>query len=178
MKQSKQAGFTLIELIIVIVILGILAVTASPKFLDIQGDARKSTLEGLAASLKGAVNIAHSKALVSGVANSANQAFDLDGDGVNETLDFQYPEGDDVATILTILDINGAQANATGVEWELDANNSGGANNHPATRIFPVGDFINDGDGFDNDNLDCYVEYEMESASGAEPTITVVSTGC
>ena len=45
--NKKQAGFTLIELIIVIVILGILAVTAAPKFLDLQGDAKKSTLQGI-----------------------------------------------------------------------------------------------------------------------------------
>ena len=71
MNQKKQAGFTLIELIIVIVILGILAVTASPKFLDIQGDARGSTIEGLEASLKGASNIAYSKALVQGQAGDS-----------------------------------------------------------------------------------------------------------
>ncbi|WP_219592386.1 prepilin-type N-terminal cleavage/methylation domain-containing protein, partial [Aeromonas salmonicida] len=37
--MKKQAGFTLIELVIVIIILGILAVTAAPKFLNLQGDA-------------------------------------------------------------------------------------------------------------------------------------------
>lgn len=40
--MKKQAGFTLIELVIVIIILGILAVTAAPKFLNLQDDARKS----------------------------------------------------------------------------------------------------------------------------------------
>ncbi|MED5332261.1 MAG: prepilin-type N-terminal cleavage/methylation domain-containing protein, partial [Pseudomonadota bacterium] len=39
-KVSTQQGFTLIELIIVIVLLGILAVTAAPKFLNLQDDAR------------------------------------------------------------------------------------------------------------------------------------------
>ena len=70
MKRNNQAGFTLIELIIVIVILGILAVTASPKFLDLQGDARGSTVEGLKASLQGASNITYSKALVQGQAGA------------------------------------------------------------------------------------------------------------
>ena len=41
--MKRSAGFTLIELVIVIVILGILAVTAAPKFLNLQSDARAST---------------------------------------------------------------------------------------------------------------------------------------
>ena len=43
----QQRGFTLIELVIVIVILGILAVTAAPRFVDFQTDARIATLEGV-----------------------------------------------------------------------------------------------------------------------------------
>lgn len=43
----KQKGFTLIELIVVIVILGILAATALPKFVDLTGDAQKAAVHGL-----------------------------------------------------------------------------------------------------------------------------------
>ena len=46
--MKKQAGFTLIELVIVIIILGILAVTAAPKFLNLQDDARYSAAQGVA----------------------------------------------------------------------------------------------------------------------------------
>lgn len=63
-KQTKQQGFTLIELIIVIIILGILAVTAAPKFLDIQDDATESTLAGVDGSVRSLSNIVRSGFLV------------------------------------------------------------------------------------------------------------------
>ncbi|GHY14243.1 MSHA biogenesis protein MshA [Vibrio cholerae] len=49
--MKRQGGFTLIELVVVIVILGILAVTAAPRFLNLQGDARKASLQGLKVQL-------------------------------------------------------------------------------------------------------------------------------
>ena len=61
---SKQKGFTLIELVVVIVILGILAATAVPKFIDLSGDARTSVMKGVQGSINSAVNLAHAKALV------------------------------------------------------------------------------------------------------------------
>ena len=66
MRRNTQQGFTLIELIMVIVILGILAATALPKFADLGSDARKSTVNGVAGGLKAAVAITKAAWLADG----------------------------------------------------------------------------------------------------------------
>lgn len=62
--MRKELGFTLIELVIVIVVLGLLAAFALPKFADYGRDARIANLHGLAGALKAAAAVAHSDQLV------------------------------------------------------------------------------------------------------------------
>lgn len=81
MIRVKQQGFTLIELVVVIIILGILAVTAAPKFINLQADARASTLDGFRASLQGANSLVFSKAAIAGeerIADAAGWAANTD----------------------------------------------------------------------------------------------------
>ena len=62
--HMKQSGFTLIELVIVIVILGLLAATALPRFINITKDARVASVNGVAGGLRGAASLAKAQTLV------------------------------------------------------------------------------------------------------------------
>jgi MSHA pilin protein MshA len=57
MRNNIQKGFTLIELVVVIVILGILAATALPRFIDLTGDANKAAVQGFAGAINGGNSI-------------------------------------------------------------------------------------------------------------------------
>jgi MSHA pilin protein MshA len=99
--MKKQQGFTLIELVVVIIILGILAVTAAPKFINLQSDARASTLKGTQAALQGANTLIYSKALVAGIGTKAGEDISV-ASGVTVKADFGYLAPDENLTKLKV----------------------------------------------------------------------------
>jgi MSHA pilin protein MshA len=76
--RSTQAGFTIIELIVVIVILGILAATALPKFVDLSGDAKVAAAKGVAGAAASAMSINYAGCLVTNQTPTANKCVTVD----------------------------------------------------------------------------------------------------
>lgn len=91
MPGDRQPGFTLIELIAVIVILGILAATALPKVVSLRREALVSTMQGLRGALQSAATLAYAKALIAGRQNDPGATITINDESVK--LVNGYPAG-------------------------------------------------------------------------------------
>ena len=166
--MRNQKGFTLIELIIVIVVLGILAVTAAPQFFNFSGDARESAVKGLKGNIQGAYQTVYAKAAIEGkLGDSAT----LDS-GIDTV--YGYPAATD--------DGIGKASNLDSQDWDILAvsGTSGAANEYYVspegyTQPATSGGSLVKGD-FTSGN--CYVVYSETSSADAAPAVKAETSGC
>ena len=174
----KQQGFTLIELIVVIVILGILAVTAAPKFVSIQSDARVAAVNGLVSSLKSARDIVRGKSIVEGEHTSASAAVSVSGTTVNTVYGDPAATSSDgliAATDVTAVEITGSQTQSA-----LDAADWAHFAASGVLYVAPASLFTTSSTAaaatFTATN--CYVQYTAATASARAIVALQSSSGC
>ncbi|GEA62335.1 prepilin-type N-terminal cleavage/methylation domain-containing protein [Vibrio comitans] len=153
--MKKQGGFTLIELVVVIVILGILAVTAAPRFLNLQSDARESSLQGLKGAMAGAGSIVYGKAAIEGKETSG---INVDVEGIDTI--YGYPTATSA----------GIAAAVDGLNADWDVVSAAGVTNTNAISYTFKGQSQ---EGF-TDASGCHVRYEQATSTAVGLTAKAV----
>ena len=151
--MKKQQGFTLIELIMVIVILGILAAFAIPKFANLGADARRSTMQGVEGAMKSASAISHAAWLASG---TNPPSVTLEGASVAMFNGYPSPAG-----IVVAANISGDATGAAGDFIVLT--------NATTTTVRAKGATT---------PASCQVVYTRSAAANTPPVITSTLTNC
>lgn len=158
--RRNNGGFTLIELIVVIVILGILAVTAAPKFVDLQSDARLATLNGMKAAINSAVSLTYGKSLVTGVEkNATGSKVSINGAQVEVCYGYPCSEHDKIEGVLDIGDFAECVEGVSG-DWCYKERAD-----EKSIDIYIANGYTA--------NSKCFVTYTESSAAGSAPKVAL-----
>ncbi|WP_373958821.1 prepilin-type N-terminal cleavage/methylation domain-containing protein [Vibrio gigantis] len=163
--KCLSKGFTIIELVVVIVILGIVSVTAASKFLNLQTDARISTLNGLKGGMEGASAMLYGKASALGLDKAASASVNVEGDDISVVYGYPAAINSDAWSMLiesTFLDAEWGVGNA---DWYFT-----NSNHADGKIIYAPASRKKEGDS-------CYLEYQ-EATETTTPIFTLTTDGC
>ncbi len=187
--MKRQSGFTLIELVVVIVILGILAATAAPKFMNLQGDARIASLKGLEGAVKSAVNLTYSKAILSGkdkTTDSYTYVCSESGCEASSTGAVYVYYGKPYASrngIVRALDIDADNAVANSTKDWVYKDNYNTQGTRAIIYFSPASMYNYNNSKFkfsdeDKNQKLCALKYTQAQSESAQPKIEIFDTGC
>lgn len=173
--NTQKNGFTLIELVIVIIILGILSAIAAPKFIGLQSESRIAALKGLKAQMHGAMNVLYSKSVFQGLENKPKPDKDngeencIVIDGVKIDLVYGYPAADAANSWskLIMAKFEDSQFNPERpADWYFQ-------NNGPSDGFIR---FMTPSKKFAGD--ECYLKYTEAQSPTVIPVFEIIDSGC